>query len=281
MRSELASALAKVQENLPKVGKNKTADVPGRPYTYAGLDDVSEVILPLLGKHGLSFTAWPTLNDGKLILAYALLHESGEERGGTYPLPTGTPQQIGSAITYARRYCLCAVTGIAADDDDDGAEGGNAQAPKAAAGRQRSQRPPAAPKAPVTRTQTTGPEHERLRHGTVEPTPDTRPAARTRGPVPDEDNPWQGMPPEEQPGSATAEQIKSISIVYSNMGFKATERDQVHAISERIIGRQLTGPNGEQSHKNLSFVEAAKLKDTLDSTDRVHLEDDMAAAVTS
>jgi ribosomal protein S20 len=50
------------------------------------------------------------------------LHTSGEKVSGEYPLPTGgSPQALGSAITYARRYCLCAVTGVAADDDDDGA----------------------------------------------------------------------------------------------------------------------------------------------------------------
>src|SRR5690606_31859835 len=80
------------------------------------------IVLPLLGKHGLSFSARPTLDEaGRFVLAYSLRHESGDSEDGAYPLPTtGTPQQVGSAITYARRYALCAVTGVAADEDDDG-----------------------------------------------------------------------------------------------------------------------------------------------------------------
>jgi hypothetical protein len=57
------------------------------------------------------------------VLAYAVLHESGEERSGEYPLPDPTsarPQDIGSAITYARRYSFCAVTGLVTEEDDDG-----------------------------------------------------------------------------------------------------------------------------------------------------------------
>jgi hypothetical protein len=56
-----------------------------------------------------------------MVLAYKLLHESGEFEGGEYPLPpNGTPQQMGSAITYARRYTFCAVTGVVSEEDDDG-----------------------------------------------------------------------------------------------------------------------------------------------------------------
>jgi hypothetical protein len=57
------------------------------------------------------------------VLAYALLHESGEGRSGEYLLPDPTrarPQDIGSAITYARRYSFCAVTGLVTEEDDDG-----------------------------------------------------------------------------------------------------------------------------------------------------------------
>jgi hypothetical protein len=57
------------------------------------------------------------------VLAYRLGHVDGGEICGFYPLGTGTPQQLGSAITYARRYCLCAVTGVApGGEDDDGAQ---------------------------------------------------------------------------------------------------------------------------------------------------------------
>jgi hypothetical protein len=128
----LFAALASVQAQLPKIGKGQTADTGKYTYRYADLADVSQEILPRLGAAGLAFTSRPTILDGQFVLAYSLVHFSGEREDGIYPLPSsGTPQQIGSAITYARRYCLCAVTGVAPDsDDDDGAaaEAGHHQA---------------------------------------------------------------------------------------------------------------------------------------------------------
>ena len=126
-------ALAKLQADLPSVGKDKTGKVQGKDgkqgysYSYADLADVTRAVMPLLGKHGLAFTARPTLLDGQFVLAYSLVHgESGQREDGFYPLPSsGTPQQIGGVITYARRYSLCAVTGVAPDNDDDDAAAGN------------------------------------------------------------------------------------------------------------------------------------------------------------
>ena len=127
--NSLAEALAELQTKLPRIGKDKTADVKTKSgaafsYGYADLAGVSHAILPLLGDVGLSFTSRPTLTEeGRFVLAYSLLHVSGEREDGTYPLPgSGTPQDIGSAITYARRYCLCAVTGAAPEDEDDDAQ---------------------------------------------------------------------------------------------------------------------------------------------------------------
>lgn len=119
----LAEAMAAFQADLPAVTKGSTASIPGRPqYRYADLADLSAAVLPALGRHGLSWMAMPTLTEsGTFVLRYELLHTSGQSRTGEYTLPQGTPQQIGSALTYARRQCLSAVTGVAADEDDDGA----------------------------------------------------------------------------------------------------------------------------------------------------------------
>jgi hypothetical protein len=119
----LASALAEFQRELPRLGKGQTANTGTYSYRYADLADVSTVVLPLLAKHGLSFSAKPTLDEsGRFVLEYTLRHSGGESDTGRYPLANGTPQQIGSSITYARRYALCSVTGIAPDEDDDGAQ---------------------------------------------------------------------------------------------------------------------------------------------------------------
>jgi hypothetical protein len=129
----LAAALAAVQAAIPSVHKDKVAVVEhkngrGRhSYRFVDLADVTAAILPLLGRHGLCWITKPTMRDGRFLLEYKLKHSSGEEECGEYPLPAGgTPQETGSAITYARRYCLCCVTGVAPDDDDDAAAAENA-----------------------------------------------------------------------------------------------------------------------------------------------------------
>jgi hypothetical protein len=131
----LNKALAAVQAEFPRVAKGETAKVEGttkdgRPvryeYQYADLAACSEAILPLLGKHGLAFSCRPDLVDGKFCLIYELLHESGEAKGGVFPLLSGgKPQELGSLLTYYRRYALCAVTGIAPAGDDDDAQSSN------------------------------------------------------------------------------------------------------------------------------------------------------------
>ena len=131
LESPLAGALAAFQAELPTVvaretgkvsGKNKQGEFYSYEYSYADLAAVSQAALPLLGKHGLAFTAWPTINDaGRFVLRYELLHKAGEVKVGEYPIVGGNPQATGSEITYARRYCLCAVTGISPDQDDDAA----------------------------------------------------------------------------------------------------------------------------------------------------------------
>ena len=127
----LFAALAAFQAELPKIAKGETAQVPTKQggsysYKYADLTDVSEAVLPRLGALGLVFFARPTTReDGKFGLAYTLGHVSGEREDGFYEIHVNgmTPQQIGGLITYARRYCLCAATGIAPGGDDDDASG--------------------------------------------------------------------------------------------------------------------------------------------------------------
>lgn len=134
----LAAALAAFQADLPKVGKDNTAKVASEKgnysYRYADLSEISPVVLPLLAAQGLAWSTRPTLTpEGRFVLVYRLSHTSGQEDTGEYPLPEprSSPQVLGSAITYARRYALCAVTGVAPGDDDDDA---------AAAQQQRQQR---------------------------------------------------------------------------------------------------------------------------------------------
>ena len=120
----LAGALAAVQAALPVVHKGKTASIKSDKgsygYSYADLSDVTAAIMPLLSKHGLSFSCAPRLTDkGGYELVGVLMHVSGGQLEGALPLTGGTPQQLGSSITYMRRYLLGSMTGVVTDDDDD------------------------------------------------------------------------------------------------------------------------------------------------------------------
>jgi hypothetical protein len=120
----LAAALAAFQAELPRLPKSKTANTGSYDYGYADLAEAVLIILPRLAKHGLSFSSKPTVLDGRPVLVSTLRHAGGEYDEAIWELPPkGSPQQIGSAITYGRRYTLCAMTGVAAgDEDDDGRE---------------------------------------------------------------------------------------------------------------------------------------------------------------
>jgi len=128
----VAKALSAVQGQLRVVIAAETGEVSGEgkagkysyKYKYADLAAIAEMVYPLLAENGLAFTAGPTVNArGQFVLRWMLLHTSGQYLDGEYPLPgdAKSPQQLGSAITYGRRYCLSAVIGVVTDDDDGAA----------------------------------------------------------------------------------------------------------------------------------------------------------------
>jgi hypothetical protein len=123
---EIASALAGFQAEVPVIPKTETAKIQtsgggGYGYRYAGLGTIMPIVSPLLSKHGLAFTTMPTrTEDGVPMLVGVLLHSSGQSLQGELPISGRSPQEIGSSLTYGRRYLLCCLTGIVTDDDDDG-----------------------------------------------------------------------------------------------------------------------------------------------------------------
>jgi hypothetical protein len=150
--SEINKALSELQQNLPQITKDLVGKVKTEraqySYSYADLAQISRELLPLLGKHGLSFTARTAVAEGRFMVVYELRHVSGETIPGQWPLPErASPQEIGSAITYARRYGLCAVTGLAPDDEDHDA----IVAEKAEQRRRRESRQPKEASAPKSR----------------------------------------------------------------------------------------------------------------------------------
>lgn len=230
MTDNLAAALALVQTKLPTIAKHQTATVRSEKgsytYDYADLADVSEQILPLLGDAGLSWTCLPTLHDGDFVLRYELLHVSGESKTGVYPLPkSGTPQAIGAAISYARRYALCAVTGVAPKGDDNDA----AEQPKTRTA-QRQARPTARQPEPA-----------------AEPPARTAQRAKVEGPpLPGDDD-----------GKVTQPQLAKLHAVFGEAG--VDEREERLDIVRRVLRK----PDLESS-KDLTKNEASKVIDELD-----------------
>src|SRR5262245_11947848 len=150
---ELAAALARVQAKLPMIKAAQVAEVETRQgysykYHYASLADVLKVVLPLLGHEGLALTQ--TYRRSRhprahgLDLVTRLYHANGGYLQSVLPIPLeDTAQALGSWMTYQRRYALCALIGVAAEEDTDAAgASGLAPAPEP---RRPARRAPIAP----------------------------------------------------------------------------------------------------------------------------------------
>lgn len=126
---KISTALTAFQKSVPKIIKNKTANVPmksGKTYSYkyADLADVWDSIRGHLADNKLSAIQSPTTLQGEQGLTTLISHESGEwiEDSMKLVIVQDSPQGQGSAITYARRYMLTSMLGIVADEDNDAAD---------------------------------------------------------------------------------------------------------------------------------------------------------------
>lgn len=117
---ELAAALAKAQSQVRHAIKDSKN--PGFRSSYADLTSVWDACREALTKNGLSVVQKTDFDAGEIWLETMLIHASGEHISSRYPLRPvkADPQGYGSAMTYARRYCLAAIVGVVADEDDDG-----------------------------------------------------------------------------------------------------------------------------------------------------------------
>lgn len=119
--ADLAASLAKAQAEMQAAKFDKTN--PHFKNKYASLAAVIDAIRKPLADQGLSYTQTTEMRDGGFVLVTTLRHSTGQWIASEYPLPMAAkPQELGSALTYARRYSLSAIACIAADEDDD-AEG--------------------------------------------------------------------------------------------------------------------------------------------------------------
>lgn len=125
--NNLNRKFAKVLNEVPNFNTDETAQAGNRTYKYLNLATLLKNIKPIFEKNGLSFTQKVTFTgpgEGKQILGTIetiIFDDTDQMTVCEYPFfVTGDPQQVGSAITYARRYSLTTVLGIFPDKDDDG-----------------------------------------------------------------------------------------------------------------------------------------------------------------
>jgi hypothetical protein len=116
--NELAAALARAQGEMTHAEKTKTN--PHFRNDYADIAAIIEAIRIPFSKNGLSYAQMPTFLEGKSVLATRMMHSSGQWIESHTPIlaSKADAQGFGSGLTYARRYALAAIAGIAQDDDD-------------------------------------------------------------------------------------------------------------------------------------------------------------------
>jgi hypothetical protein len=118
----IATALAAAQINMGKALKKGSNHHFGSK--YAELGSVMDACLPALNERGIAVIQPTGENEfGRFVETIFIHGESGEQLSCRVPLIVGKNdmQGYGSAVTYARRYGLMAMAGIAADDDDGNA----------------------------------------------------------------------------------------------------------------------------------------------------------------
>jgi len=131
----LASALAKAQAELVNPEKSLTATIrTGRPgerersFRYAPLSSGLDIVRKTLGQHEIATLQTTAIDQtaGMVNLTTTLAHASGEWIASDWPVcpiaETANPQRMGAALTYARRYALFTLVGIAGEDDLDASD---------------------------------------------------------------------------------------------------------------------------------------------------------------
>lgn len=118
--SNLAIALSKFQGEVKNPAN--TATNPHFKSKYAPLNEILNVVRPILAKYELAVLQFPSGDGENIIITSILTHSSGEWVEAC-PLvlkaDKATAQGAGSAITYGRRYSISALLGISSEDDDD------------------------------------------------------------------------------------------------------------------------------------------------------------------
>ncbi len=142
----IAAALAKAQGELTNPEKSLTATIRAmnprdhdQTFRYAALSSGLDIVRKALGGHEIATVQTTAIDKeaGLICLTTTLAHSSGEWLSSEWPVcptaETAAPRRMGAALTYARRYALFTLVGIAGEDDLDApdlVEGAKADAPK-------------------------------------------------------------------------------------------------------------------------------------------------------
>src|SRR3974390_2465845 len=130
--ASLAAALAKAQITLTNPEKSLTgtvpgnrSDDPGRSFRYAPLSSGLDIVRKALGQHEIATVQTTSIDQAAqtVSLTTMLAHSSGEWTASDWPVCSlsemAAPRRMGAALTYARRYALFTLVGIAGEDDLD------------------------------------------------------------------------------------------------------------------------------------------------------------------
>jgi hypothetical protein len=122
----IATALAKAQAELSNPEKTLTATIPARggerTFRYASLATGLDLVRKSLGQHEIAVMQTTAVDQGQIMLTTLLVHASGEWISSLWPVCSvaePSAQIKGAALTYARRYALFTLVGIAGEDDLD------------------------------------------------------------------------------------------------------------------------------------------------------------------
>src|SRR3954447_15694787 len=128
----LAAALAKAQSEITNPEKSLTATISSpfpregdRTFRYAFLSSGLDIVRKCLGQHEIATVQTTAIDKeaGFIQLTTLLAHSSGEWMSSDWPVcpvsETAAPHRMGAALTYARRYALFTLVGIAGEDDLD------------------------------------------------------------------------------------------------------------------------------------------------------------------
>ena len=208
---ELAKAMAAAQGALKPAPFDMLNPHFGR--RYASLSSIAESCRAALASNGIAVFQGTAFADGRVVVTTMVVHSSGQWMRDELSIKpvSDTPQAIGSALTYARRYSLCGMVGVVSEEDDDG-NGKGQDAPKT------TPKPKATQSA---KTPTPPVQQAPQNHASAEPTPNS-------------------SAPELTEGAKIAREVDSI-VAWTKRLRNAKNRNDVCRELSTLLARDITG----------------------------------------